>query len=80
MYQPREIQPKFTVDLGCTLPNGLHRPKSLIRSAYSEKETAMDKGARHLDDYAKDGGPGEVWLLRSFYHDPLNFLIVKEVQ
>ena len=21
--------------------------------------------------YAKDGGPGEVWQLRSFYHDPL---------
>ena len=33
-----------------------------------------------IDDYAKDGGPGEVWLLCSFYHDPLRSLIVKEVQ
>ena len=24
------------------------------------------------DNYAKDGGPGEVWLLCSFYHDPLS--------
>ena len=24
-----------------------------------------------IDDYAKDGGPGEVWLLCSFYHEPL---------
>ena len=24
-----------------------------------------------MNDYAKDGGPGEVWLLCSFYHDSL---------
>ena len=24
-----------------------------------------------IDDYAKDGGPGEVWLVCSFYHKPL---------
>ena len=24
-----------------------------------------------MDDYAKDGGPGEVWRLCSFYHEPL---------
>ena len=24
-----------------------------------------------IDDYAKDGGPGKVWLICSFYHDPL---------
>ena len=24
-----------------------------------------------IDDYAKDGGPGEVWLLCSFYHESL---------
>ena len=24
-----------------------------------------------IDDYAKDGGQGEVWLLCSFYHEPL---------
>ena len=24
-----------------------------------------------IDDYAKDGWPGEVWLLCSLYHDPL---------
>ena len=24
-----------------------------------------------IDDYAKAGGPGEVWLLCSFYHDTL---------
>ena len=33
-----------------------------------------------MDDYAKDGGPGEVWLLCSFYHESLRSLIVKEVQ
>ena len=33
-----------------------------------------------MDDYAKDGGLGEVWLLCSFYHEPLRSLIVKEVQ
>ena len=33
-----------------------------------------------INDYAKDGGPGEVWLLCSFYHEPLRALIVKEVQ
>ena len=24
-----------------------------------------------IDDYAKDAGPGEVWLLCSFYHESL---------
>ena len=24
-----------------------------------------------IDDYAKDGGPGAVWHLYSFYHDTL---------
>ena len=24
-----------------------------------------------IDDYTKDGGPGEVWLLCSFYHESL---------
>ena len=23
-----------------------------------------------VDNYAKDGGPGDVWLLCSFYHNP----------
>ena len=32
-----------------------------------------------IDDYAKDGGPGVVRLLCSFYHEPLRSLIVKEV-
>ena len=32
-----------------------------------------------MGDYAKDGGPGVVWLMCSFYHEPLRFLIVKEV-
>ena len=32
------------------------------------------------DDYAKDGGPGVVRLLCSFYSEPLRSLIVKEVQ
>ena len=32
-----------------------------------------------IDDYAKDGGPGVVRLLCSFYHEPLHSLIVKEV-
>ena len=33
-----------------------------------------------MDDYAKDGGPWEVWHLCSFNHEPLHSLIVKEVQ
>ena len=33
-----------------------------------------------IDDYAKNGGPGMVRLLCSFYHEPLRSLIVKEVQ
>ena len=33
-----------------------------------------------IDDYAKDGGPSVVWLLRSFYRGPLCSLIVKEVE
>ena len=33
-----------------------------------------------MDDYAKDGGPGVVWPLCSFYREPLRSLIVKEVQ
>ena len=32
-----------------------------------------------IDDYAKDDGPGVVWLLRGFYHEPLRSLTVKEV-
>ena len=27
-----------------------------------------------IDDYAKDGGPEEVYLLCSFYHEPLSTL------
>ena len=33
-----------------------------------------------MDDYAKDGGPREVWFLCSFYYESLRSLIVKEVQ
>ena len=32
-----------------------------------------------IDDYAKDGGPGEVWLLCSFYHDSLRAHIIRNV-
>ena len=32
-----------------------------------------------VDDYAKDGGPGEVWLLCSFYHGPLRTWIETNV-
>ena len=31
------------------------------------------------DDYAEDGGQGEVWLLCSFYLEPLRSLIVKKL-
>ena len=30
-----------------------------------------------IDNYAKDGGRGTVWLLCSFYHDPFRALIIK---
>ena len=32
-----------------------------------------------IDDYAKDGGSGEVWLLCSFYHDSLRAHIIRKV-
>ena len=32
-----------------------------------------------IDDYAKDGGSGEVWLLCSFYHEPLRTWIETNV-
>ena len=32
-----------------------------------------------VDDYAKDGGLRVVWLVCSFYREPLRSLIVKEV-
>ena len=32
-----------------------------------------------VDDNAKDGGPGEVWLLCSFYHEPLRSWIKTNV-
>ena len=32
-----------------------------------------------IDDYAKDGGPGEVWLLCNFYHECLRTWIKIEV-
>ena len=32
-----------------------------------------------IDNYGKDGGPGVVRLLCSFYHEDLRSLIVKEV-
>ena len=31
--------------------------------------------APKIDDYAKDGGPGEVWHCFSFYHDSLRPLL-----
>ena len=31
------------------------------------------------DDYAKDGGPGQVQLLNSFYHDSLRAYIIKNI-
>ena len=33
--------------------------------------TANDTVNHAIDDYAKNGGPGEVWLLCSFYHESL---------
>ena len=32
-----------------------------------------------IDDYAKDGGPGEVWLLCSFHNDPLRAYTIKNI-
>ena len=40
----------------------------------------MKENWKQIDDYAKNGGPGEVWLLCSFSHESLRSLIVKEVQ
>ena len=33
-----------------------------------------------IDDYAKDGGPGAVWTLCSFYHNPMRAWIKGELQ
>ena len=32
-----------------------------------------------MDNYAKDSGPGAVWLLCSFYHDALRTQIIMNV-
>ena len=34
---------------------------------------------RTIDDYAKDGGLGEVWILCSFYHEPFRAWIKTNV-
>ena len=39
----------------------------------------LDHNMIPIDNYAKDGGPGVVWLLCSFYHEHLRSLILKEV-
>ena len=41
---------------------------------------SLQFGTYLIDDYAKDSGPGVVWLLFSFYRDLLRSLTVKEVQ
>ena len=33
------------------------------------KHTFSPAAESEIDDYAKDGGQGEVWLVCSFYHD-----------
>ena len=35
----------------------------------------MNGTCKSIDNYAKDGRPGEAWLLCSFYHEPLHTLI-----
>ena len=31
----------------------------------------VNRDSKQIDDYAKHGGPGDVWLLGSFYHESL---------
>ena len=47
---------------------------------FSEKSPKERNVHSTVDDYAKDGGPEVVWLLCSFYHEPLRSLTVKKVQ
>ena len=44
---------------------------SYTRSSLSDTETWPTLKQFPIDDYAKDGGPGEVRLLCSFYHESL---------
>ena len=48
-----------------------------VYSLYPVKWTT--KRTAKIDDYAKDGGPAEVWLLCSFYHEPLRTCIKTNV-
>ena len=42
-------------------PEKNHGKKNWVRSTLAVSS---------IDDYTKDGGPGAVWRLCSFYHDP----------
>ena len=52
----------------------------MLRPILRQPATEYVHCVRPIDDYAKDGEPGEVWLLCSFYQEFLRSLIVKEVQ
>ena len=54
--------------------------KMAAKAGFSCGEVGMKFSKEEKDGYAKDGGPGVVSLLCSFYHKPLRSLIVKEVQ
>ena len=55
--------------------NNVKHVKNLIKCNSAKK--ALNSV---IDNYAKDGGPGVVWLLCSFYREPLRFSLVKEAQ
>ena len=76
---PYMIQSSALWDTG-GMPPGI--PQSCPAGSQDLHQAFMRKDWNHapVDDYAKDGGPGVVWLLCSFYHEPLQALIVKEVQ
>ena len=42
-------------------------------------EAKHNEDGQSIDDYAKDGGLGEVWILCSFYHEPLRTWIKTNV-
>ena len=58
-------------------------PRKLLSSLmFCENKSIDAENCSHwksIDDYAKDGGPGEVWLLCSFSHEPLRSWIKTNV-
>ena len=47
------------------------KPNSLTQDNFKWYPIQTSQTVTAIDDYAEDGGPREVWILCSFYHEPL---------